>query len=83
MAKLYHVIKKQGVWHLYAGNAITELVSDAVQANVVRAARALVRHGGGRVVVHKDHTAELADFSSSIRAVAADLEVGRTMPAGA
>jgi len=83
MAKLYHVIKKQGVWHLYAGNAIDELVSDAVQANVVRAARALVRHGGGRVVVHKDHTADLADFTASIRAVAAELETSRAVPAGA
>jgi len=83
VAKLYHVIKKQGTWHLYAGNAISELVSDAVQANVVRAARALARHGGGRVVVHKDHSAELAEFGASIRAVSAALDGSSAIPAGA
>jgi hypothetical protein len=83
VAKLYHVIKKQGKWHLYAGNAINELVSDVVQANVLRAARALARHGGGRVIVHKDHSAELTEFTATIRAVAIDLETGRTAQAGA
>lgn len=75
VAKLYHVIKKQGVWHLYAGNSINELVSDAVQANVVRAARSLVRHGGGRVVVHKDHSDDLSGVVASIRTVATESKV--------
>lgn len=58
MAKYYHVIKKQGVWHLYAGNSLSALASDPTQKAVVRAARALARHDGGRVVVHKDHSAD-------------------------
>ena len=54
MARYYHVIKKQGKWHLYAGNAITSLMAESDQAVVTRAARALARHDGAKVVVHKD-----------------------------
>ena len=54
MARYYHVIKKQGQWHLYAGNAITSLMADSDQVTVTRAARALARHDGAKVVVHKD-----------------------------
>ncbi len=53
MARYYHVIKKQGKWHLYAGNAITSLMAESDQAVVTRAARALARHDGAKVVVHK------------------------------
>ncbi len=54
MARYYHVIKKQGQWHLYAGNAITSLMAESDQARVTRAARTLARHDGAKVVVHKD-----------------------------
>jgi hypothetical protein len=59
MSRYYHVIKKQGQWHLYAGNAATALMANAEQTSVVKAARALARHNGARVVVHKDHSAEV------------------------
>ena len=60
MSKFYHVIKKQGRWHLYAGNALTALLDDVEQSIVVKAARSLARHNRARVVVHKDHSTESA-----------------------
>lgn len=60
MARYYHVIKKQGQWHLYAGNAITSLMADSDQARVTRAARTLARHDGAKVVVHKDMAQDAA-----------------------
>lgn len=81
MTKYYHIIKKQGAWHLYAGNAISALSSDVEQANVVRAARALARHDGARVVVHKDHSAEAAGHSVPTLAIAIESRSDQTQSA--
>jgi hypothetical protein len=51
--KYYHVMKKDGAWHLYAGNSPAALVSDSEQARVIRAARSLARQNGARIVLHK------------------------------
>ena len=64
MSRYYHVIMKQGLWHLYAGNAITSLMAERDQAMVLRAARALARHDGARVVVHKASAHELEEGRS-------------------
>jgi hypothetical protein len=58
MSRYYHIIKKQGQWHLYAGNAVSPLMADEERTTVVKAARSLARHNGGRVVVHKDSSSE-------------------------
>jgi len=53
VAKYYHVMKKNGAWHLYAGNSAAALVTDSEQARVVKAARSLARQSGARIVFHK------------------------------
>lgn len=63
MATYYHVIKKHGVWHLYAGNAVASLMADANRGVIVRAARALARHDGAKVVVHREQP---QDFSQDV-----------------
>jgi hypothetical protein len=54
--RYYHVMKKQGQWHLYAGNAISALMVDVHRANIVKAARTLARHNGAKVILHRDET---------------------------
>jgi hypothetical protein len=51
--KYYHVMKKNGAWHLYAGNSPAALVSDGERARVISAARSLARQSGARIVLHK------------------------------
>ena len=53
VVKYYHVMKKNGAWHLYAGNSPAALVTDSEQARVIRAARSLARQNGARIVFHK------------------------------
>ncbi len=58
MSRYYHIIKKQGQWQLYAGNAVSALMADPERTAVVKAARSLARHNGARIVVHKDPAAD-------------------------
>lgn len=51
--RYYHVMNKDGEWHLYFGNSTTPIVSNANRATVVRAARALARQSGMKVIIHK------------------------------
>ena len=64
VSRYYHVMKKDGVWHLYAGNAASALVTDVQQARVIKAARSLARQNGGRIVLHKDTSGPAPDTSS-------------------
>lgn len=48
----YHVIPRNGRWHLYEGDATSSLAEGSSKADIIRAARAHVRLRGGRVVVH-------------------------------
>jgi len=82
MARYYHVIKKQGQWHLYAGNAITSLMAETDQARVTRAARSLARHDGAKVVVHKDAAQDVARSDLSRRDASEALH-GLPMPRAA
>ena len=54
MSRYYHVMKKQGQWHLYAGNALSALMVDVHRANIIKAARTLARHNRARVILHRD-----------------------------
>ena len=54
MNRYYHVMKKEGQWHLYAGNAFSALMVDMHRANIVKAARTLARHNGAKVILHRD-----------------------------
>jgi hypothetical protein len=53
VTKYYHVMKKNGAWHLYAGNSPAALVSNSERARVISAARSLARQNGARIVLHK------------------------------
>jgi adenine deaminase len=53
LTRYYHVINKGGEWHLYSGNSLSPIRVDHDQAVVLKAARALVRQQGGKVVVHR------------------------------
>jgi hypothetical protein len=54
VSRYYHVMKKQGQWHLYAGNAVSALMADVHQANIMRAARTLARQNSAKVILHRD-----------------------------
>jgi len=56
MQRYYHVMKKQGEWHLYAGNAESALMVDLHRANIIKAARNLARQNRARVVLHRDES---------------------------
>ena len=56
MNRYYHVMRKEGQWHLYAGNAISALMVDMHRANILKAARTLARHNGAKVILHRDHS---------------------------
>lgn len=51
--RYYHVMNKDGEWHLYFGNSTTPILSDANRSTVVKAARALARQSGMKVIIHK------------------------------
>ena len=54
MNKYYHVMKKDGAWHLYAGNSAAAIVTDEQQSRVMKTARSLARQHGGRIILHKE-----------------------------
>jgi hypothetical protein len=54
VSKYYHVIHKNGAWHLYAGNAPSALATDVQRSQVIKVARSLARQDGAKIVIHKE-----------------------------
>ena len=51
--RYYHVMHKNGEWHLYLGNSDTPILVDPSRSAVLKAARSLARQSGMKVVIHK------------------------------
>lgn len=49
----YHVMNKEGVWHVYRDHSGRPMTSGATKAEVMKRARVLARQTGGKVIVHK------------------------------
>lgn len=49
----FHVMKKDGQWHVYAGNDVSPLCTLASRASAINQARTRSRRMGGRVIVHR------------------------------
>jgi hypothetical protein len=49
----YHVMHKDGEWHLYFGNSIAPILVDHDRRRILEAARKLARQNGMKIVIHK------------------------------
>ena len=64
--RYYHVLNKSGEWRLYFGNAPAPIMSDTDRTTVVKAARALARQSGMKVIIHKESApGETSDHDAS------------------
>ena len=51
--RYYHVLNRDGRWHLYFGNSFSPLLVDSDRRKVLDAARKLARQSGMKIVIHK------------------------------
>jgi hypothetical protein len=51
--RYYHVVNRDGRWHLYFGNSFSPLLVDSDRRRVIDAARKLARQSGMKIVIHK------------------------------
>lgn len=51
--RYYHVMHKNGKWHLYFGNSTKPVLVDPCRSVVVKAARSLARQSGMKVIIHR------------------------------
>ena len=62
--RYYHVVNRDGRWHLYFGNSFSPLLVDADRRRVIEAARKLARQSGMKIVIHKSPDASTPAKSS-------------------
>ena len=51
--RYYHVVNRDGRWHLYFGNSFSPLLTNDDRRKVIDAARKLARQNGMKIVIHK------------------------------